>query len=99
MIPVPQSVRDVVVHLQYVDHLPVVVLAECLGDRRVLFARKHLETARRLRRVGPHIRVTPDGRLRRDEITDGRMRLQGHALRECPEVGVGVDGDHAVAAQ
>ncbi len=90
---------DVVVHLQDVDGPPVVVLAERLGDRRVLLAREHLEAARRLRRVSPHVRIAPDVRLGRDEVADGRMCLHWNPLRERPEVGVGVDSDHAVAAQ
>ena len=84
--------------LEHLQRAGVVVGAERLRHRRVALRGQHLQPAGALRRVAADVAVALDALGVAQQVAHRRRGLQRHLLAQRAAVGVGVDGDHPVAA-
>lgn len=90
---------EVVVAVEEVDGRAVVLLAERLADPRVVVRGHHLEPrVGGLRGVAPHVGIPLDAVALFEQVGDRAAGLPAHPVRQAAGIGVGVEGDHPVAA-
>lgn len=85
-------------HFQDLERVKIVLLVEGFGGGRIRFVGKDLQTTVTLRGVVPHIAVRANVMICQ-QIPNGVSMLAVFTISQGPGVGVGVDRDHAVAAQ